>query len=338
MKKLSIHIVTFNSRQFIKYCLDSIFQSDFDDFQVFIIDNNSCDQTAEFINENYSKQKKDQKLFVVRNRTNKGFSAAHNQALNITDSEYVLVLNPDTILKPDFLSKLVGFIDKDRTLGAVTGKLLKAKMEDIELEQVEKTNIIDTTGLKVLKSHRVIDRGEGQKDDNSIKTGPVFGVSGACALYRRKALEDVVVPVGNSYEYFDEDFFAYKEDVDLSWRMRLFDWDIKYFSKAVAYHFRSGAPVGKRFDKPDFIQKLSYRNHLWMLFKNSLLLCFMSRIFHILWYEICKKFYLLFTHPVLFLKSIISFFKGFKKIYQKRKYIMTNKKLEVDDICSWFNN
>jgi len=338
MAKLSIHIVTFNSRQFIKYCLDSLFKSDFNDYQVFVIDNNSCDGGLDFIKENYLKEKKDKKLFLIQNKENKGFTGAHNQALNLTDSEFVLVLNPDTILESDFLTKMVGFMEKEKKVAAATGKMLKARLKDFELEQVEKTNLIDTTGLKALKSGRVLDRGEGEEDRDQYKSGQVFGVSGACAFYKRKALEEVKMKNGNSCEYFDEDFFAYKEDIDLSWRLRLFGWKVKYFSNAKSYHFRAGSSLKNRFKKPALIQKWSYRNNLWMLLKNSLFLCFMSRIFHVLWYEFCKKIYFLITRPILFFKTIISLLKKIKKMLKKRKYIMKNKKIDIDDICSWFNN
>src|SRR6056297_1757783 len=249
MPKLSIHIVTFNSRQFIKYCLDSLFKSNFNDFQVFIIDNNSCDGTVEFINRKYFDKKKEKKLYLIKNKANKGFSGAHNQAINLTDSEYVLVLNPDTIIEPDFLSKMVNFMDKNKKTGAACGKLLKARFKNIELEQIKKTNILDTTGIKALRSNRFLDRGEREEDKGQFKTGSVFGVSGACAFYKRDALENVKMKNGDNFEYFDNDFFAYKEDIDICWRMRLFGWDIKYFADAFSYHFRAGAPSKERFSK-----------------------------------------------------------------------------------------
>lgn len=352
--KVSIQIVTFNSQRFIKSCLDSIFSQTFQDFSILIIDNASRDDTVAFIKERYSKNfiqekfKSSARLFVVRNPKNTGFSYAHNQGIIMSKSDFVLVMNPDMILEQDFLKRLVMDIEKDKNIASVGGKLLRLRLGDPELDEKIKTRIIDTTGLMILKSRRIIDRGEGEKDMNQYdKKTNVFGISGACALYRRCALEDIKIPplegrtlksssAGKS-EYFDNDFFAYKEDADLSWRLQLRAWKAKYVPGAVAYHFRAGAPLGRRFSQSKFVNFLSFRNHLWTLIKNSYWLNFLLHSWAILPYQLLKKFYLLFTQPLTFIKSGLSFCVKLPKIFEKRKYIMGRSKVGPKVMQNWFN-
>ncbi|MDA2921793.1 glycosyltransferase family 2 protein [Patescibacteria group bacterium AH-259-L07] len=348
--KVYIQIVTFNSQRFIKSCLDSVFLQTFQDFSVLVIDNASRDDTVSFVKERYTKQFIGEKfnssvpLFVVRNPRNTGFSYAHNQGIVMSKSEFILVMNPDMILKPDFLLALVKTIEKDTAIASVGGKLLRLKLGDPELDEKIKTTIIDTTGIHVMRSRRVIDRGEGEQDKGQYdKKVDVFGISGACSLYRRLALEDVSVPIGSLTqqnwvrdEYFDQDFFAYKEDADISWRLQLRGWKAQYVSQAVAYHFRAGAPLKKRFSQSTLVNYLSYRNHLWTVLKNTYWSNFFTHLIYIFFYQLVKELYLFFTQPFVLLKASFSFWMGFKKMLRKRKYIMKNAKVDSKEMRKWF--
>lgn len=344
--KLSIQIITFNNRQFIKDCLDSLFKQTYQDFSILIIDNASNDGTVKFIHDYYSiKQiKKDfkssAKLFVFRNIKNVGFAQAHNQGLKMSQSELVLVINPDIILEPNFLERLIKVLTKDEKIGSVGGKLLKIRLGDLELQEKIRTKLIDSTGLTILKSRRVIDRGEGEEDQKQYdKKTKVFGISGACVLYRKQALEDVRVLIGQAkekIEYFDQDFFAYKEDVDLAWRLNLRGWQAVYVPQAKAYHFRAGASIDRRFSQAKLINFLSFRNHSWMLLKNNYARNFLIHLFYILGYQISKKSYLLLTQPLVLVKSGFSFYTGLHKMYQKRKYILSRAKVGPKEMRKWF--
>ncbi|MBL7053998.1 glycosyltransferase family 2 protein [Patescibacteria group bacterium] len=342
MQKISVQIVTFNSKIFLKDCLNSLFAQTFKDFSVLIIDNCSKDDSLEFIEKNYAKQKANKKLFVMQNSKNLGFSKAHNLGIKITNSEFVLVMNPDIILSSNFLKEIIKYIDKKKRIGCVGGKLLKIINKDREIGIKEKTNIIDSTGIAIIKSTRAFDRGEGQIDKKQYdKENNIFGVSGACALYRRKALEDIKMPVmtaeiGDNYEYFDEDFFAYKEDVDLAWRIKLRKWRTIYCPQAIAYHFRAGAPSGKKFSQSKFVNYLSFRNHLWFLIKNIHLSNFFIQFHRIFLYISIKGIYLFYLQPKVLIKSNSSFFKGIIKMYKKRRYILKNARLNAQQIKIWF--
>ena len=154
--KLIIQIVTWNSFKFLKECLDSVFNQTFKSFSVLIIDNGSTDKTVEFIKENCSQEKVREtfkktslgrrptgraKIFIFQNNKNLGFSKAHNQGLALAQSEFVLVLNPDVILEPDFLSKLMRVANKEKKIGSFACKLLKIKSGNVELGEKIKTNI-----------------------------------------------------------------------------------------------------------------------------------------------------------------------------------------------------
>ncbi|MFN3301467.1 MAG: glycosyltransferase, partial [Patescibacteria group bacterium] len=106
--KISIQIVTWNSRKFLSECLNSIFNQTYKDFSILIIDNASNDGTIEFIKENYPT------LNILRNSKNLGFATAHNQGLRLFEnSPYVLLINPDVILEKDWLEKILSVIEKD---------------------------------------------------------------------------------------------------------------------------------------------------------------------------------------------------------------------------------
>jgi len=357
MAKISIQVTTWNSRKYLKDCFDSIFSQDWQDFSVLVIDNASTDKTVEFIKQSYPG------VYSLENVRNLGFAKANNQGIKITESEFILVMNPDIVLNRNFLTRLVRAMERDKKIASAGGKLLKIKLGDIELDEKIRTKIIDSTGLKILKSRRALDRGEGEQDLGQYdRARDVFGISGACVLYRREALEDIKVPIiRNSYirkkfvirskadevvyEYFDENFFAYKEDIDLAWRLRLRGWKAVYVPGALAYHFRGVTGHKGRLRKVDLaiqarktpmINFYAYRNHLWMLLKNS----FWSNLFRHFWfiffYQLKKELYLLFTQPGILIKGSLAFWKGYCKMMTKRKYILGRAKLGPGEMRKWF--
>jgi len=333
--KVLIQIVTWNSHFFVENCLDSVFKQTYKNFSVLIVDNGSTDKTIEFVGEKYSSFKN---LFILKNIHNLGFAFAHNQGLNISQSDFILVMNPDVVLSPDFLEKLMAVMEINHRIGSCSGKLLKMKFSNsgTKINGI-KTEIIDSTGILIRRSGQAVDRGEGEEDKGQYdKDSDVFGLSGACVLYRRRALEDVKIPASKGYEYFDNDFFAYKEDVDLAWRLNLRNWRNVYVSKAIAYHFRAGAPKSKRFHQSSLINFYSFRNHLWMLVKNIYPSIFWRNIGRIFLYLSLKKIYLFFTQPKILLQSGFSFWKKFFKMIRKRRYIMGKTKVCPEKINKWF--
>ncbi len=262
MAKVSVIIVSWNASSVIGNCLASLRAQTWQDFGVTVVDNASSDGTAELVRRDLPG------TTVLRNPQNVGFARANNQGIALSHGEYVLTLNPDVELGPTCLQQLVKFADAHPQGGAFGGKLLKRSAADAT------PAIIDSTGLRVTRSRRVLDRGEGEPDSGRYDVvEQVFGFSGACALYRRSALTDAA----QDGRVFDEFFFAYKEDVDLAWRLRLLGWEAWYVPMAVAVHPRGlgrrngslAARLGQRRQRSRTLRLLSWRNHRALLLKNE---------------------------------------------------------------------
>lgn len=339
MPKVSVNLVTWNSIKFLPQCLESIFKQTFSDFSVLIIDNASSDQTIEFIKKNYPQ------AAILRNARNLGFAKAHNQGIKFAlkkGFKYTLAVNPDTIISPDCLNNLVLTAEKHPDAGSVGPKLLKVQTGNLELKDEIKTGIIDSCGLKILKSRRIAERGAGEVDKGQYnREEEVFGISGALVLYRNKALEDVKI----NDEFFDDIFFAYKEDIDLAWRLRIKGWKNLFQPEAVAYHFRAAGVkekiglkeiVANRREKSKIVNYYSCKNHLFLLIKNEFLANFFWHFPFIFFYELKKFIYILFFEPET-LKSYGRFLKDLPEILEKRKLIIESRKVGAKEMRRWFH-
>jgi GT2 family glycosyltransferase len=341
MAKVSIHLVTWNGEKYLESCLSSILDQIFKDFFLLIIDNGSSDDTVKFIEQQFVPIF-GQKIRFVKNKENLGFAKAHNQALLWTDSEYVLVLNQDVILADNFLLEAVKFLDERKDAVAVSAKILRAKFEQTEyLKNIKKTDIIDSLGLKIFKSQRIVELGAGEKDKGqSEKEIEVFGLSATCTLYRRQALEEIRY----QDEFFDNDFFSYKEDVDLAYRLRWRSWKSYVLPQIVCFHKRGAESKEKisglgtiklRKYKSRFINYHSYKNHLFVLVKNLSVSNFLRYFFQIFFYEFSKFLYILFFEWQT-LSGLKDFFAKFKKMKEKRKFIMQNRLISDAEMRKWF--
>lgn len=341
LPQVTIQIVSWNSQKYLVGCLKSIFNQTYKDFQVLVIDNNSQDGTADWLRKNYPE------VAVFQNHKNLGFAKAHNQGFKLLKSEFVVICNPDVLLEPNWLeiamSQAINPVYNH--YGQFGGKLLQLNVIDLELNDVELTKIIDSCGLEIKRNRLVLERGRGKQSDQYLKKTDVFGHSGALALYRRQALEDCFIktkhqPAG---EYFDEDFFAYKEDVDLSWRLQLLGWSALFMPQAIAYHVRtmSGPPKNKMIELINHRRKqstlaryYSYRNHFLLLMKNEHGKNFRQDFFYILWLEL-KKFFYVFLFEWSSLRGLFHAIVMWSKMRVKRKLIMKRAKLEAKDIKKW---
>ncbi|RJQ30530.1 glycosyltransferase family 2 protein [Candidatus Parcubacteria bacterium] len=340
--EVSVIIVTWNSMRYIFDCFESLIHQTFRDFSVTVIDNGSYDGTVEFIRTHYPN------IYILQNFKNLGFSRAYNQGIRLSSSPYVLVMNDDVVLNENFLFELVGFARMHVKAGSLGGKMLKLYTGEINvseraggLKELIKTDKIDSAGLKIYKSRRVINRGEHQQDVGQFdRTEEVFGISGACVLFRKEALEDIKI----KDEYFDQDFFAYKEDIDIAWRLRLYGWENYYVPAAVGYHHRrlggsaksdSWALARHRQKLPRLLRHYSFRNHHLMLVKNLLLVNVFRHLIYIGWYEIKLLCYVIFFEPFL-IKSLLSFFRQLPNALLKRNVIMGHRKISPQQIRIWF--
>jgi len=326
MSKVSINLVTWNGAKYIDNCLRSVFAQSYKDFSILIIDNGSSDETVAIIKEQYPQLK------VIQHKENLGFAKAHNQAIHWSKSDYVMLLNQDVVLHEDYLKYLVEFLDKTPMAGSCSGKILR-------LQDDEKTNYVDTVGLRIYKNYRVVDKGAGEMDEGQYDAvTEVFGVSGALPVYRRKALDEVVY----QQEYLDESFFSYKEDVDLAHRLLSAGWQAWYIPLAIAYHDRTvSSPYEKmsavkvaqnRRRKSKFAKFYSYRNHLYFLKKN---------LPHLTWsvffYEFVKSLYVLILEPRNFLRAWKDLCRVRKELLAKRALIQKRRKISEEKLSTWLS-
>lgn len=350
MARISIHLVTWNSARVLPEALGSLRAQTFKDWSLTVIDNASTDGTVELI------RQKLPSATVLRNFKNLGFAHAHNQAIQMArskwsrDSEkgtefnerYVLLLNPDIIMVPDFLEKIVAYADGKQSIGSFGGKLLKVLPRLEEHEDPRFTEIIDSTGLRMRKSRRVTERGAGEKDEGQYdESNDVFGVSAALALYRIEALDSIAMQDG---EILDEVFFAYKEDIDLAWRLRLLGWGAAYVPEAVSYHYRgAGLPekagflqtMKRRRERSVKVNQYSTRNHLLLLAKNEDVVNTLVHVFYIWGYEIMKFVITALTTPRV-LVAYLDVLRFLPKMWRKRAFTMKQRKTSARSMRKWF--
>lgn len=348
MAKVSVNIVTWNGARYLPELMKSLTAQTFQDFVIRIIDNGSDDGTVEYLEKNYPS------VMVVRNKKNHGFAAGHNQAIRYTlgrlsDAEradhYVLVTNQDIIFSEDFLENMIREADQYAQVGSFAGKLLRAYGENLHDEYLKETvrsDRIDSTGLRGNRRRRFTDRGAGELDEGQFEQGEdIFGVSGALALYRAQALVEAELDSG----YFDEDFFSYREDVDLAWRLQTIGWRARYVPSAVAYHFRgiygkekSGLMqrIKDRKKKSQYFAALSTRNHWLMLVKNETWLNGLIALPLVLPLELARLGYIaVFETGSLWI--VPNFIKLLPRAISKRLTIAKRKKTPAAVIRKWLS-
>jgi GT2 family glycosyltransferase len=326
--KVTISLLTWNGAKYLPVLLHSLQNQTFKDWELLVLDNASVDNSVALVEEYWPP------ATIIKQKQNIGFARGHNLLVKWSKSEYVLVLNQDVILDPDYIETLVNFLDKHPKVASVSGKIFYW-----DFEENKKTTQIDTLGLKMFHNRRVEDWLQGA-EDRMIEDQEVFGLSAVAVLYRRAALESVRIPnASNDFEYFDEDFFSYKEDIDLAWRLRLWSWQNYLVSNTKAYHDRTlsnrqSLKVRRKYR--GLANKLSYRNHFLLLYKNSFWKNYFKDWHLIFWYEFKKFIYLLIFERST-LVGIKEFFKLLPKISKKRKYIQKNCHQEYRDIYNWLS-
>jgi len=243
--KVLVSLVTHNESRDAERLLPTLFAQTFRDFAVVAVDNRSEDGTRASLAA--AQKVAPVPMEIVASPENLGFTGGHNVAIAKAverGAEWVLVLNADVVLAPDYLETLLADAARPgrEWVGAMTGKVLRAEGPDLL-----PTGVVDTVGIRMTRTGRHFDVGAGEPDSGRWdRPAEVFGVSGCVALYRVAALADVKVSTG----YFDEDFFVYREDVDLAWRLRGRGWAARCVPAAVAWHRRRNLPERRKAMSP----------------------------------------------------------------------------------------
>jgi GT2 family glycosyltransferase len=315
-------IVNWNGAAYLPACLSSLSKQTYAPLEILIVDNASTDDSCQVI-EVFQAQTS-LKVTLIRNQHNAGFCRGNNQGIWESRGEFVLLLNADVTLAPRFLENVIHVMQSDLHIGIVTGKLVSG---------YDSTKI-DSTGIVIYKNRRAVDRGQREGDVGQYNLQEeVFGASGAACLYRRTMLEEIKY----DHEYLDELFFAYKEDVDISWRARLLGWKCVYTPDAVGWHYRKWG-TGKRNTIPKVVRRHSLKNRYLLLIKNERWETFLPHLFSIFWFEMRSLVYILVREPYLF-AVIRDILRVWTELMQKRRMIQ-RKVISGDishNIMRWFH-
>jgi GT2 family glycosyltransferase len=286
------------------------------------VDNASTDGTREIL------ARFESRIRVIHNDRNAGFAAAQNQAIAASESDWVLILNPDAALLPGFVQQLVEAGQLDGKVGAVCGRLLSA---DRDLEPLT-PRLIDSAGMYFTPAMRHFDRGWHEPDDGRFREMEyVFGASGAAALYRREMIADI----SEGANFFDPEFFAYREDADVAWRSQLLGWRCLYVPDAVGYHVRSVTP-GNRRDVPSVLNMHSVKNRFLMRIKNTPV-----SLYRRFWLPATVRDLLVVGGCLLWEQKSLPAFWGIAKCLpralEQRRWIMTRRRVTDESLAEWFS-
>jgi len=313
---ISIVIPNFNGAGVLGPCLQALAGQTETEIEVILVDNGSNDDSVDLAR----RWRPD--IRIIRFPDNRGFAGAVNAGIKAAQGRYVALLNNDVEVEPGWLAEMKKVLDRHPTTFAVGPKLL--------LNPDRRR--INVVGIK-LKSHGESGSiGAGQVDHGQFdRPGRVFGVSAGAALYRRDLFEDV--------GYFDEDFFAYLEDVDLCFRARLLGYDFRYAPTARAYHLK-GWTTRRRMSSA-FEVRLNSRNILFCQVKNI-----PAGTWRAKWPRILLRHLELFLRhtvqrihtgeTVPYLAGKLDFLRQRRRVLAKRRAVQAAKRVPDRDITWWF--
>ena len=239
--KVTIVIPNYNGKHFMEPCLSSLSEQTYKDFHILVIDNASSDGSIEYMEENYPD------IELIKLQKNYGFSKAVNIGIQHSRTPYVILLNNDTTVDTRYVEEMVKAIEKSPKIFSVSSKMI----------QMYHPELIDSAGdLYTLLGWGVC-RGCGRPVSNYQKYDEIFTACAGAAIYRRSVFDEI--------GYFDENHFAYLEDIDIGYRARIYGYYNMYCPTALVYHVGSGTS-GSKYNS--FKVKLAARNNLYLNYKN----------------------------------------------------------------------
>lgn len=307
MPRVTVIIPNYNGHRWLKICLDSLKRQTFTEFEVLVVDNGSSDGSVQFIKDSFPEVR------VLALPENRGFVGAVNEGIRNSQSEYVALLNNDIEAHPRWLEELMKFLDAHKEVGFCASKMLNY-YDRQRLDDCGDGFTIWGIGYKI---------GERQLDSglyNEVRE--VFGACGGAALYRRSLFEDVGL--------FDESFWMYYEDVDLSFRARWAGHKCLYVPTAIVYHM-----VGMTARKEKVrLRRWCIRNGLTVLAKNLPGCLVPSVLVRIPALEIHWLFRCIWEgSPLAFLLGHLDFFRRLPAILRQRRVIQKNRKVNARELA-----
>ena len=249
MNKVAVVILSWNCIGYLKMFLGDVVRHSTDnDTIVCVADNGSTDGSPDWVSENF----KDVKL--IRLDKNHGFAGGYNIALSRLDARYFVLLNSDIEVTENWLSPLIGFMDKNPDVASCQPKIRSFRQKDHFEYAGAAGGFIDKYGFTFCRG-RLFDMTEMDKNQYDDRTD-IFWSSGACMVVRSEAWDKC--------NGFDKDFFAHMEEVDLCWRFHSSGYRVSYIPESMVYHVGGGVlPYNS-----ELKTYLNFRNNLFLLYKN----------------------------------------------------------------------
>lgn len=305
---ISIIIVTWNSEKHLPACLDALSAQTYKDFEVVMIDNGSTDQNYLDFKGKYS----DLKLIIKKNNENLGFAVANNIGVRLARGQWLALLNADAFPETDWLEQLLIAADENPQFTFFASRQIQANTPEL-LDGTGDAYHVSGLAWRQNYNHPVSEYG--------LQSSEVFSACAAAALYSR----DDFIKVGG----FDEDYFSYFEDVDLSFRLRLAGGRCMYVPQAVVYHVGS-ASTGKA---SDFAFYHGHRNLVWTFFKDMPTALFWYYLpLHMLMNIYLSASFLLKGKRIIVLKSKVDAFRSLPSVIRKRRQVQQLRAVSSGEI------
>nr|WP_314099825.1 glycosyltransferase family 2 protein [uncultured Lachnoanaerobaculum sp.] len=246
MSKVTIIIPNYNGIKFMKDCIESLRIQTYKNFEILVVDNGSKDESVDYLRdlESYESNLNIKAIYLDENL---GFAGGVNVGLAACDSKYVILLNNDTEVFPDYVEMLVDAIEKSDRIFAVNPLMINAHDKELVDDAGDGYSLLGW-GYQI---------GVGEKVADFTKRRAVFSACAGASIYRKSILDEI--------GYFDEMHFAYLEDMDLSFRARLRGYIIGFEPRAKVYHLGS-ATSGSKYNS--FKVRLAARNNIYLIYKN----------------------------------------------------------------------
>jgi GT2 family glycosyltransferase len=304
---LTAAVLTYNGRELLEVVLPSLAAQRYGAFETIVVDNGSTDDTVRWLNDSWHE------VGVVSLPQNIGVTAALNVCLDAGTGKLVALLNNDVELDPDCLAELVGALDAHPEAAVATAKLI-----DFYDRQV-----IDGAGDVYAWTGEANRRGHNERDVGQYERAQsIFGACGGVAVYRRAALETVGL--------FDEDFFAFQEDVDWSFRAQLRGHSCRYVPTAIAYHMGS-ATLGR--EPSEFMLYQNRRNALFVVLKNYPLMALLRHGHRVVHSQAHDLVWAIQTGRVrIFLRVWRDALRGLPAVLRKRREVQRSRTVGLKEL------
>ncbi len=306
---VSIIIDNWDGRHYLKNCLPAVFNQNYPNFEVIVIDDASRDNSAGYVEENFPKVK------LIKNKNHLGFAAANNQGIRLARGKYILLLNNDTEVTPGFLFPLVQALEAESSLGAAQSKI----------RLIPERRLLDDVASYLTPIGFLYHIGFFEKDQKKYNRRYfTFSPKGACFFIRKKVLDKVGL--------LDERFYCYFEESDLAWRIWLAGYRIIYEPRSIIYHHLAGSQKKQSRPKIDYLAIKNRLNSLltslsWPFLLIILPLHLLTLSFFILYYFFTFKW----ANLAAVLSALLWNLKQFPATCRKR--LLVQKKIRT--VSDW---